>query len=75
MACRICGCPEERWLRVSTVAEQFGCDPKSVRRLIKKGEIDGVRFGWEWRVDHESLDQYVRRDSVRFSVPAGEDSR
>jgi len=69
MACPICGCPEVRWLRVSTVARQFGCDPKRVRRLIKRGDIDGVRFGRQWRVDHESLDEYVRRDSVRFSVP------
>ncbi len=69
MACKICGCPEVRWLRVSTVAAQFKCDPKRVRRMIKRGDIDGVRFGGQWRVDHRSLDEYVRRDSVRFSVP------
>ncbi|MFO7955886.1 MAG: helix-turn-helix domain-containing protein [Candidatus Brocadiia bacterium] len=69
MACEICGCPEERWLRVSTVARQFRCSTKRVRRLIKRGEIDGVLFGGEWRVDHRSLDDYVRKDSVRFSVP------
>ena len=69
MACKICGCPEVRWLRVSTVAQQFKCSPKRVRRLIKRGQIDGVRFGAHWRVDHQSLDEYVRKDSVRFSVP------
>ncbi len=68
MVCEICGCPSARWLRVSTVARHFKCSPKKVRRLIKRGEIDGVRFGGEWRVDHESLDEYVRKDSVRFAV-------
>jgi excisionase family DNA binding protein len=57
---------------VRTVAEQFKCTPKVVRRLIREGEIDGLRFGGDWRVDHQSLDEYVRKESVRFSVP-GED--
>ncbi len=72
MACPICGCPQQRWLRVATVAEQFGRDPKSVRRLIKKGLIEGVRFGRQWRIDHESLDEFVRTYSVRFSGPDAE---
>lgn len=69
MVCEICGCPTARWLRVGTVARQFKCSAKKVRRLIKRGELDGVRFGGQWRVDHESLDEYVREDSVRFAVP------
>lgn len=69
MGCKVCGCPEVKWLRVSTVARQFKCTPKLVRRLIKQGQIEAVRFGGEWRVDHRSLDDYVRKDSVRFSVP------
>jgi excisionase family DNA binding protein len=70
--CRICGCPEERWLRVSTVARQFRCSSKKVRRMLKCGELDGVRLGGEWRVDHRSLDDYVRKDSVRFAEPPAE---
>ncbi|MHC5034101.1 MAG: helix-turn-helix domain-containing protein [Planctomycetota bacterium] len=74
MNCEMCGCPAVKWLRVGTVARQFECSPKLVRRLIKRGEIEGVRFGGEWRIDHASLDDYVRKDSVRFSVPPGESS-
>jgi len=69
MRCEICGCMKRRWLRVSTVARQFGVTDKRVRRMIKEGEVNGVRFGGQWRVDHESLDEYVCRDSVRF-VPS-----
>ena len=66
--CPICGCPRGRWLRVSTVARQFGASLKRVRRMIKAGELDAVRFGGQWHIDHASLDDYVSRDSVRFSV-------
>ena len=75
MACKICGCPEVRWLRVGTVADQFECSRKLVRRLLKSGEIDGVLFGGEWRIDHASLDGFVQRDSVRFSPAQPPDAR
>ena len=64
MRCETCGCPEGRWLRVRTVAQHFGCDPKKVRRLIHMGELEALRFGREWRVDHASLDRLVRRHSL-----------
>jgi excisionase family DNA binding protein len=71
MACKICGCPEVRWLRVGTVAEQFKCSRKLVRRLLKAGQIEGVLFGGEWRIDHQSLDDYVLKDSLRSGAPGG----
>jgi len=62
--CEVCGCPRVRWLRVGHLARQFGCTDKVVRRMIRSGVLDAVRLGHEWRVDHESLDDYVRRESV-----------
>jgi len=67
--CEICGCPKDKWLPVTLVARRFRCTPKKVRRLIKSGELDGVRFGGVWRVDHQSLDDYILRDSIRFMPP------
>jgi excisionase family DNA binding protein len=64
MLCPTCGCPKTRWLRVETVAKQFGCSAKKVRRLLHQGELEGVRLGREWRVDHKSLDRLVRRHSL-----------
>ena len=69
--CEVCGCPRQRWLRVNTVAKQFGCSAKKVRRLVKCGALDGVLLGGEWRIDHQSLDEYVRRDSARHFCPIG----
>lgn len=66
MNCDVCGCPEARWLRVRTVARTLSCDSKSIRRLIKKGELRGMRLGAEWRVEHASLDAYVRSNRVGF---------
>ncbi|MCK4301026.1 MAG: helix-turn-helix domain-containing protein, partial [Planctomycetes bacterium] len=70
MRCEVCGCSDAhaRWLRVSDVARQLRCSSKKVRRLIKTGELEGARLGATWLVDHRFPDQYLRRDSVRFSV-------
>jgi hypothetical protein len=38
--------------------------------MIRRGEIDGVLFGRNWRVDHDSLDEYVRRTSERTGARA-----
>jgi excisionase family DNA binding protein len=70
MKCAVCGCSKARWLRVNTVAQTFSCDPKSVRRLLKRGQLGGVRFGGEWRVDHPSLDAYVEANRVGFGEDA-----
>lgn len=70
--CRLCGCPDVKWLRVSTVARQFRCSPKKVRRLIKSGDLEGVQLGREWRVDHASVDRLVRQFSLAGECgPAG----
>ncbi len=66
MACEICGCPESRWLSTETVAAQLECSARTVRRMIQRGEVDGVRMRGRWRVDHESLDDYLRMESVRY---------
>ncbi len=64
MPCEICGCPNVKWLRVSTVARHFACSTKKVRRLIKSGCLLGVRLGREWRVDHASVDRLVQECSL-----------
>jgi excisionase family DNA binding protein len=66
MCCEICGCPESRWLSTETVAAQLDCSGRTVRRLIQRGELDGVRVAGRWRVNHESLDEYLSAESVRF---------
>ncbi|NLW50644.1 MAG: excisionase family DNA-binding protein [Candidatus Brocadiaceae bacterium] len=59
MRCAVCGCPPVRWLRVKTVAGQLGCTARTVRRMVRRGEMVGVRVGRTWRIDHASLDEYL----------------
>lgn len=75
MICKVCGCPGTRWLRVRTVAERFGCSPKKIRRLILSGEMDAVRLGREWRIDHASVDRLVRAWSLEGQAESGEPIR
>lgn len=68
MMCKVCGCPDTKWLRVRTVADRFECTGKKIRRLILSGRLEGVRLGREWRVAHESLDRLVREWSLEGHV-------
>ena len=51
-------------LTVREAAEQLGCAPKTVRKLIRAGALRGVRLGREWRVDQDQLDLFVKRRTV-----------
>ncbi len=52
------------------MAAQLECSARTVRRMIQRGEVDGIRMRGRWRVDHESLDAYVCMDMVRYGGPA-----
>jgi len=75
MICKVCGCPDVKWLRVRVVADRFECSGKKVRRLLLSGRLEGMRLGREWRVLHESLDRLVREWSLEGQVdPASVDT-
>ena len=59
---------------VKPAARRFGCTPKTVVRMIRRGEIDGTLFGRCWRVEHGSLDDYVRRSARRGRTHARQHS-
>jgi len=39
-----------------------GLPPKTVRRLLKTGALEGRRVGREWRVSRASVDAYMRAE-------------
>jgi len=71
MICKVCGCPDVKWLRVRVVADRFECSGKKVRRLLLSGRLEGMRLGREWRVLHESLDRLVREWSLEGQGDSG----
>ena len=48
-------------LRILQVAAELGLAPKTIRALIKRGELRGVRLGRQWRVDSDELALFIRR--------------
>lgn len=44
-----------RYLRVREVADRLRIDPRTVYRMLERGELDGVRTGRNWRIVESSL--------------------
>jgi len=50
---------------VEEIAKRFKKHPESIRRLIKKGVIEGFKFGGEWRVRADVLQRYLKEAGYR----------
>jgi excisionase family DNA binding protein len=48
-------------LKILEVAAELGLAPKTIRALIKRGDLRGVRIGRLWRVDRDDLDLFIAR--------------
>jgi excisionase family DNA binding protein len=48
-------------LKILEVAAELGLAPKTIRALIKRGELRGVRIGRMWRVDSDDLEVFIAR--------------
>jgi excisionase family DNA binding protein len=56
---------EERSLTVAQAAALLSCDPSTVRRLLKKGDISGHRIGKDGvRVFASSIAAYQRQHAI-----------
>ncbi len=51
-------------LKILQVAAELGLAPKTIRALIKRGELRAVRLGRQWRVDADELALFIRRRTV-----------
>ena len=55
-------------LKVSEVAHRLKVDPRTVYRMIQRGELHGVKTGRVWRVTLESLQRFLQPErSVHHS--------
>jgi excisionase family DNA binding protein len=50
----------EEWITTATAAELSGYHPEYIRRLIRRGEISGRKFGIVWQVNKSSIVSYVK---------------
>jgi len=47
----------ERPLTVQEAAEQMGYHPDHLRRLLRKGKVEGERIGQVWLISHAEVDR------------------
>lgn len=40
---------------VSEIASKYGVSDETVRRMLRKGELPGVKFRRDWRCDPEAV--------------------
>lgn len=53
------------WMSSAQAARLLKRTVYTIYRLIKKGEIDGLRLGGHWYVKQESLKAYFLKDAER----------
>jgi excisionase family DNA binding protein len=61
--------PRALYLRVDDVAGMLDTTPDTVRRLLAKGEIQGLKIGGQWRVHRSTIEDLavVQADGATVS--------
>lgn len=52
------------FVSVPELAELMGCDPRTVRAGIEKGEIPATRIGHVWRIPMEWVEKAANRNET-----------
>lgn len=50
----------EALLSIENVAERLQLSPKSIRRLIERGELKAYKLGRQWRVSQKDFQTFLR---------------
>lgn len=58
-------------LTVNRAAELLSCHPKTIRRLINEGELQGCKVRDALRVTQRSLNIYIERQIMKFQTRDG----
>jgi excisionase family DNA binding protein len=64
---------EPQTLKVAEVARRLRVDPRTVYRMIRRGELHGVKAGRVWRVPTRSLEAFLQAADAgaHLEIPAG----
>jgi excisionase family DNA binding protein len=54
---------DDAFLTVQEVSQQLRVSELTVTRLVRRGELLGVRVGRQIRIAQSSLDDYIRRNT------------
>lgn len=51
----------EQMLKAEDVARRLNVSVATVRRWLRSGELAGIQFANEWRIDPEDLQKFINR--------------
>ena len=61
-------------MTVQEVADYLNVDPKTVYRLVNRGELPGFKVGGSWRFQKSDLDAWIAKQKKKaaFNIERGE---
>lgn len=57
-------------MTVQEVAEYLNVDPKTVYRLVNRGELPGFKVGGSWRFQKNDLDEWIAKQKEAAATKA-----
>ena len=60
-------------MTVQEVARYLNVDPKTVYRLVNRGELPGFKVGGSWRFQKDDLDDWIAKQKQAVASKVGED--
>lgn len=57
--------PPPRFMTVKEAAEALTLSPKTVYRMVDKGELPGLNFGGAVRISRAGLEEYIARQMAK----------
>lgn len=64
----------ENLLTIDETAQYLSCTPTTVRRMLRRGDLRGVKFGKFWRVPREVL-RRIETEALSESTPRNVDTK
>jgi excisionase family DNA binding protein len=55
----------KRWLTIPESSQLTGYDRDWLRKMVRKGEIEGKKFGTTWMISQNSLTRFVKEAEKR----------
>ena len=60
-------------MTVQEVAEYLNVDPKTVYRLVNRGELPGFKVGGSWRFQKNDLDDWIAKQKEAAANKEGDE--
>ena len=60
-------------MTVQDVAEYLNIDPKTVYRLVNRGELPGFKVGGSWRFEKADIDKWIAKQKEEAANKAADE--